>query len=248
LVGGLGFWLLTRYRGLVVLKPRSVALPTSDESSDALDYEMLGRFSSVCSDDTGDGFDGEHPQTLALMLARIPSAQAAEIMVRLPSELRAEVARRISDLDDADPDVLAEIRRDLARRTDSPEVTTLSGNDESGNGDYQRAERDALRLLAFEDIMLLGAGELRVAMGAVEPDDLAISLRMAARPVRRKVLGCLSSRDAEYVQTRMDRIGPMRICDVESARQRVMKTVSQAAGPARRPGQTAHGDALEEAV
>ncbi|MCP4375231.1 MAG: hypothetical protein GY794_03500, partial [bacterium] len=68
LVGGLGFWLLTRYRGLVVLKPRSVALPTSDESSDALDYEMLGRFSSVCSDDTGDGFDGEHPQTLALML------------------------------------------------------------------------------------------------------------------------------------------------------------------------------------
>jgi len=247
IVGGLGFWLLRRCRGLVGLKPHSIGPEAGDEIGDELGYEMLAPFSDGSSEDRNGGIGAEHPQTLALILVRMPSAQAAEIMARLPAELRAEVARRMGDLNDVDPAVVSEIHRDLTRRLDGPAAGPAEGPGDSEDIDRRRAERDALRLLTFEDIMLLGAGELRAALGAVETDDLAISLRMAGRQVRRKVLGCLSSKDAEYVQARMDRIGPMRICDVESARQRVMETVSQAAG-APQGSESVFGEAVEEAV
>jgi hypothetical protein len=242
IVGGLAIWLLRRCRGLLGLKPNSIGSSTGSESRDELGYEVLAPFSDGSGDDRNGNIGGEHPQTLALILVRMPSARAAEIISRLPAELRAEVARRMGDLDDVDPTVVSEIHRDLARRAIS--LTAESGEPE--NIDRRRAEREALRLLAFEDVIHLGAGELRAALGAVETDDLAISLRMAGKQVRRKVLGCLSPEDAEYVRARMDRIGPMRICDVESARQRVMETVSQAAGVAR--GFAGFGEAMEEAV
>ena len=247
-VGGLGLWLLRRCRALVQLRPDGLDAEVSDESSNELGYDMLAPFSDDSNNDRNEDIGGEHPQTLALILVRIPSAQAAEIMARLPAELRAEVARRMGDLSEVDPAVVSEIHRDLARRLNGPAAGLSPEPGDSENVDRRRAERDALRLPAFEDVVLLGAGELRAALGAVEPDDLAISLRMAGRQVRRKVLGCLSRRDAEYVRARMDRIGPMRICDVESARQRVMETVSQAAGAPQAPAETACRDAMEEAV
>jgi hypothetical protein len=246
-VGGLGFWLLRRCRGLVGLKPHSIGPAVGEATRDELGYEMLAPFSGGGGNDRRGDIGGEHPQTLAMILIRMPSSQAAEIMARLPAELRAEVARRMGDLNEVDPAVVSEIRRDLARRLDGRAVDLAPEPGDGENIDRRKAERDALRLLTFEDIMLLGAGELRAALGAVETDDLAISLRMAGRQVRRKVLGCLSPKDAEYVRARMDRIGPMRICDVESARQRVMETVSQAAG-APLGSEGARGEALEEAV
>ena len=247
-VGGLSLWLLLRCRGLVGLKPIGIGPAVGDESGDELGYEMLAPFSDDSSDDRNGDIGAEHPQTLALILVRMPSGQAAEIISRLPAELRAEVARRMGDLSDVDPAVVSEIRRDLDRRLDGPAVGLPEEPGDPENIDRRRAERDALRLVAFEDITFLGAGELRAALGAVEPDDLAISLRMAGRQVRRKALGCLLPKDAEYVRARMDRIGPMRICDVESARQRVMETVSQAAGATQRSEKAACGEAMEEAV
>jgi len=247
-IGGLGLWLLRRFRGMFGLKGGAIGPVTGDESGDELGYEMLAPFSDGGDEDRTGDIGAEHPQTLALILVRMPSAQAAEIMARLPNELRTEVARRMGDLDEVDPVVVSEIRRDLARRLDDLPVSDVPATGDSENIDRRRAERDALRLLTFEDIMLLGAGELRAALGAVESDDLAISLRMVGRRARRKVLGCLSHKDAEYVRGRMDRIGPMRICDVESARQRVIGIVSQAAGTGREFGGTARGEAIEEAV
>ena len=247
-VGGLGLWLLWRCRGMIRLRPNRIGARSCGESGDELGYEMLGPFSGDGSGECGGDLGREHPQTLAMILVRMPSERAAEIMVRLPAELRAEVAGRMADISNADPAVVAEIRRELSRRLDAPDAVLCGQPGDPENIDRRRAERDALRLLAFEDIILLGAAELRAALGAVEPDDLAISLRTAGRQVRRKILGRLSPRDAQYVRSRMDRIGPMRICDVESARQRVMETVSQATGAAQASETAAYGDALEEAV
>jgi hypothetical protein len=243
-VGGMGLWLVLRCRGLVELGRQSADTPAGEESGDELSYNVLTPFvDDESSDDRSENLAREHPQTLALIMARMPAAQAADIISGLPVDLRAEVARRMGDLSDADAEVVSEINRDLTRRM-SGRATGVSG--QSGEPDSigrRHAERDALTLMAFEDIMLLGQGELRVALGAVDPDDLAISLRMAAKHTRRKVLGSLSPKDAEYVRARMDRIGPMRICDVESARHRVMETVSQVAGVPHAPV-----DAMEEAV
>ncbi len=245
--GVLGLWLILRWRSSSRRKVGVIDQPQSDENSDELSYDMLGAFSPDAGERRSEDLAREHPQTLALILVRMPSAQAADIMSRLPAGLRSEVARRMGDLDDIDAAVVAEINRDLAGRLKSRPDGSGQQPARPENINRRRAERDALTLLAFEDVMGLNAAELRVALGAVEPDDLAISLRMAAKQVRRKVLGCLASKDSEYVRARMDRIGPMRISDVESARQRVMEIVSQAAGAPARGSKPAE-QVLEETV
>jgi len=246
--GGLGLWLLVRWRGAVRGRPLGLGSNQEDEISDELSYDMLTPFSSEGGDQRNEDLAREHPQTLAIILARMPSSQSTGIVSRLPDELRDEVVRRIGSLGDIDAEVVSDIRRDLSMHFGGGAATASSEAAEPENIDRRRAERDALKLMAFEDIVMLGAAELRVALSAVEPDDLAISLRMAARQVRRKVLGSLASKDAEYVRARMDRIGPMRICDVESARQRVMETVSQAAGAPARSARTAKDLPVEPAV
>jgi len=184
----------------------------------------------VSGDDSGEGLDREHPQTLALILVRMPADQAADIMSRLPAAVRSEVASRMADLDDAETGVVSDIRDELARRVDTEPHAKRAPGPEPEGFDRRKAEQTALTLPAFEDITYLSAAELHAALGMVEPDDLAISLRTAGKQLRKRVLACLSPTDGSYVRGRMDRIGPMRLCDVESARQRVMRAVTQAAG------------------
>jgi len=197
---------------------------------DEAGYEMLLPFSETPPGEPGEALEREHPQTLAMILVQMSAVEAAEIMSRLPAAIRAEVASRMADLDDADPGVVSEIREELARRLETEPHRLTPPAQEPESFDRRKAEQSALRLPVFEDMTCLSAAQLRAALGMVEPDDLAISLRTAGRQLRKRVLACLSTKDGTYVRTRMDRIGPMRLCDVESARQRVMQTVMQAAG------------------
>ena len=56
---------------------------------------------------------GEHPQTIAVVLSRMSATSAAEVLTRLHPRLQATVARRLLDLDEADPEILQEIEREL---------------------------------------------------------------------------------------------------------------------------------------
>ena len=56
----------------------------------------------------------EQSQTIALVVSRLPSQLAAEVLAGLPSERQVEVARRVVDLDQTDPAIVDEIERGLA--------------------------------------------------------------------------------------------------------------------------------------
>ena len=58
----------------------------------------------------------EHPQTIAVVLAHLPAAQAAKILAGLPVADRAEILRRIAGMDFIDSDVVHEVARGLERR------------------------------------------------------------------------------------------------------------------------------------
>jgi flagellar motor switch protein FliG len=55
----------------------------------------------------------EHPQTIAVVLAHLTTQQAASLVSALDDELRAEVLRRLAYLDDADPDIVREVEREI---------------------------------------------------------------------------------------------------------------------------------------
>src|SRR6266511_463158 len=59
---------------------------------------------------------GEHPQTMALVVAHLAPDEAARALELLPAELRAEVAYRMATTERANPAVVRTIMADLARR------------------------------------------------------------------------------------------------------------------------------------
>jgi flagellar motor switch protein FliG len=67
---------------------------------------------------------GEHPQTIALILSYLDAAQAAAIISGLPAVMQAEVAKRIAKMDRITPEVLREVERVLERK-----LSTVMGQD-----------------------------------------------------------------------------------------------------------------------
>jgi flagellar M-ring protein FliF len=55
----------------------------------------------------------EHPQTIAVVVSHLPPERGAELLASLPAALQADVARRLVNLDETDPEVLQQIERGL---------------------------------------------------------------------------------------------------------------------------------------
>jgi flagellar motor switch protein FliG len=55
----------------------------------------------------------EHPQTVAVVISHLPAERAAEVLASLSGELQIEVARRLIDLDETDPEILREVEQGL---------------------------------------------------------------------------------------------------------------------------------------
>jgi len=55
----------------------------------------------------------EHPQTMASVMSHLPPRRAAEVLSRLEPDIQAEVLRRIADLDQADPEVVSEVEKEI---------------------------------------------------------------------------------------------------------------------------------------
>ncbi len=60
----------------------------------------------------------EHPQTSAVIVARVSPDRAAKLLGTLPPAQRTQIIQRILDLQPADPDVLNELTHGIAQRID----------------------------------------------------------------------------------------------------------------------------------
>src|SRR3569623_477626 len=73
----------------------------------------------------------EHPQTIALVLAHIPSALASSILAGLSLEVQTEVAHRIAVMDSTSPDVIRQVEAALQRKLSTvlqpDELSTVGG-------------------------------------------------------------------------------------------------------------------------
>src|SRR5690606_10703475 len=65
---------------------------------------------------------GEHPQTIALILAHLHASSAAQLIALLPASLRVDVLTRMASLEDISPDVVTRISDVIEQR-----LKTLGG-------------------------------------------------------------------------------------------------------------------------
>ena len=74
----------------------------------------------------------EHPQTIALILAYLAPAQAAQIIGALPPDKQSDVAKRIAMMDRTSPDVIKEVEKVLESKISSlvnQDYTIIGGVD-----------------------------------------------------------------------------------------------------------------------
>lgn len=190
---------------------------------------------------------GEHPQTIALVLSYLDNEQAGQILSELPQEMQADIAKRIALMDSTSPEIIYEVERILEQKLSATVtqdytqtggiqavVEVLNGVDRSTERtildaleiqDPELAEEIKKRMFVFEDIVTLDNRAIQRVIREVENDDLRLSLKVASEEVQEIVFSNMSSRMAETFKEEMEFMGPVRLKDVEEAQMRIVAAI-----------------------
>ena len=153
----------------------------------------------------------EHPQTIAMILSYLTSAQAALVIGALPPEKQADVAKRIAMMDRTSPDVIKEVERVLEKKLSSlvnQDYTIVGGVDAIVNilntvdrttekhimesleiEEPELADEIRKKMFVFEDILLLDDRAIQRVLRDVDNADLGVALK-AANEESFKTTGC----------------------------------------------------------
>ncbi len=189
----------------------------------------------------------EHPQTIALVLAHIPSGKASEILVGLPPGKQIEVTSRIATMEQTNPEVVREVEEGLARRLSGvvsqslqkvggvesvAEMLNLADRSTEKNilealetEDPDLVEQIRRLMFVFEDVILVNDKGIQAVLREIDNDELSLALKTASEDLKEKIFRNMSERAVELVKEDMEYMGPVRITDVEAAQQRIVDVV-----------------------
>lgn len=190
---------------------------------------------------------GEHPQTIALILSYLKPAQAGAILTALPIEMQAETARRIAVMDRASPDVIAEIEKEFEKRLStlvSDDFATIGGIDSIVEiinlvdrateknimenmeiEDPELAETIKKRMFVFEDITTLDNRSIQRVLREVDNHELAVALKGAGDSVKQIILSNVSKRLSSMIEEDLEYMGPKRMKEIEDAQQKIVNII-----------------------
>lgn len=194
----------------------------------------------------------EHPQTIAVVLAHLPSESAAAVLENMDEALRVEVARRIATMGRISPDVIQEIADVIDRKlsvlvkSGGAAINSIGGvgslvgilNSADRNAEKQilsdldtadpeLAEEVRKLLFVFDDVVRLDDRTLQRVLRNVVPKELAVALKGANEDVRAKFMRNMSERAATDLVEEIEVLGPTRLSAVEAAQAEVVKVVRQ---------------------
>lgn len=189
----------------------------------------------------------EHPQTIALVLAHLPSSKASEILVGLPPTKQIEVTSRVATMEQTDPEVIKEVEEGLEMQLSgvmsqslhrvggveavaeilnladrSTEKTILEALETEDPDLVQQIRR---LMFVFEDIILVNDKGIQAVLKEIDNDELCLAMKTASEDLKEKIFRNMSQRAVELVREDMEYMGPVRITDVEAAQQRIVDVV-----------------------
>jgi flagellar motor switch protein FliG len=183
--------------------------------------------------------EGEHPQTIALILAHLESKQASTVLMKLPPELRAEPIKRLAQLRQFSPEMAQRVavvlhkrletlgeqsRRayaglkgvaDLMNRLDVAVGKTIL---ESIEGEDPKLALSIRNLMfTFEDMMTIPEAGIRELLGQMDKKTLATALRGASEELKNYIFKSMSSRAVEMLKEDMEVLGPVKSREINKA-------------------------------
>lgn len=190
---------------------------------------------------------GEHPQTLALIMAHLETKQAAAVIEVMDTDLASDVLYRVARMEKVAPDMVAVVESGLSSKTDltlSQEMT-LSGGPAAvakvltlASGSVEKAIIESITqrnhdlaqqitnlMFAFEDLTGLDGKSMQRILRDVDSKELALALKAASEELKQHIMKNMSERAAQALQEEMEFLGPVRVKDVEAAQQRIIAAV-----------------------
>jgi flagellar motor switch protein FliG len=188
--------------------------------------------------------EGEHPQTIALVLGQLGDRQASALLMWLPSDTRAEAVKRLANLRRFSPEMAAKVTLLLSQR--------LKAVGEHGKKTYsgfqsvadimncidttvaqeilETIEHDAPSLavsirdlmFTFADLLGVGEAQIRELAGAVDKKTLATALKGTTEDLRNHFFRTMSSRAVEMMKEDMESLGPIRNKEVIRAQTEIV--------------------------
>ncbi len=192
---------------------------------------------------------GEHPQTIALILGHMETKQAAGLLMRLPEQTRGEAVMRLAQLRQFSPEMAEKVstvlnkklqslgeqsRRtyagfksvaDLMNRLDTDLSRSILENIE--HSDPKLAINIRNLMFTFEDFLAVTEVAMRDVVANVDKRTLALALKGATEDLRAHIFHAMSSRAVDMLKEDMEALGPVRSRDVTKAQQEIVDSARQ---------------------
>lgn len=186
----------------------------------------------------------EHPQTISLIIAHLPTERKVDVLRRLPEGLQAEVVLRVANLDFVSPELIAQL--DDVLKT---ELSTLGSIDTQQLGgvppiadmlnlmdktseknvmarveekDPELAEEIRKLMFVFEDLIFVDDKGIQELLKVADSKKLVMALKTSQEEVRSKIFKNMSSRAATLIKEDLEALGPTKLSDVEKAQQEIV--------------------------
>ncbi len=183
--------------------------------------------------------EGEHPQTIALILAHLEAKQASTLLMRLPEEQRAEAVKRLAQLRQFSPEMAERVsvvlnkrlealgeqsRRayaglrgvaDVMNRLELATAKTILEGIEKEDPKLALSIRNLM--FTFEDLLTVPETGIREILGQMDKKILATALRGASEELKAYIFKSMSSRAVDMLKEDMEVLGPLKAKDISKA-------------------------------
>jgi flagellar motor switch protein FliG len=187
---------------------------------------------------------GEHPQTIALILAHLNSKVARTVLMLLPEKIRSQAVKRLAQMQQFSPEMVKKIAlvlnkhlvtlgtqsqrayggvktvADLLNQIDQEATASILETIEQDNAQLATTIRNLM--FTFEDFLEVPDTGIRELLAQVDKKALATALKGASEDLKNHIFKCMSSRAVEMLKEDMDVLGPIRSRDVRTAQTEIV--------------------------
>ena len=180
----------------------------------------------------------EYPQTVAVVLGKLHSDQAADILAELPESLSSEVVDRMLSMQHVKKEVLVAIENTLrdefmatltnSQQGDTHEMMAEVFNSFDRNTEQrfmsmleerneESAERVKALMFTFDDLQKLDPSGMQTLLRGVDKNQVGVALKGASETIRDLFFSNMSERQGKMMREDMEAMGAVRLRDVDEA-------------------------------
>ncbi len=197
------------------------------------------------SDDVRRIIENEHPQTIAVVAARLPPSLASQVLAGFSPSQQSEIVGRLARLGPTDADVLTEIATLLQMRS-GRKLVRAQGVDHAADvlHETERTTSHAIlhsldqkdpsvaktireSLFSFQDLASLNDETLETILQKTTECPWAVALKGCNESLRKRIIARLPATIGDAIKTEMKSIGPLRLSEITAGQQEVARAILQ---------------------